>query len=150
MSGEAPQADFPSASDAEQIRNLYAQLAFAYDEGRAEEYAALFTEDGAFEVAGGPETRGGEELAGTVVRAAARPDRTLHMVSSVLVAVAGDSASGRAYVQLLALADGALRCLTVGTYEDTYVRTAAGWRVSRRRFTPEAGPDPRGLRIVGA
>lgn len=149
MPGAAPVDIDPSASDAEQIRNLYAQCSFAYDDGRADEYAALFTEDGVFEVVGGPEVRGREALAGTVSAAAARPARTHHLVSNVLLTVSGESAAGRAYVQLLALADGALRVVTVGTYDDTFVRIAAGWRLSRRRFEPAAGPDPLGIRLAG-
>lgn len=148
MSDEA-RVDIQSGSDAEQIRDLYARYSWAYDQGRAEEYAALFTEDGEFEVVGGPRVQGREALAGLVSAAAARPGRTLHMVSNVLVTVTGDSATGQAYVQLLALADAALRVVAVGTYNDAFVRTAAGWQLSRRRFEPAAGPDPVGIPVVG-
>lgn len=139
----------PAESDAEQIRDLYARYSFAYDGGRAEEYAALFTEDGVFEVVGGPDVQGRVALAGMVSAAAARPARTLHMVSNVLVTVTGDSATGQAYVQLLALVDGALRVVTVGTYDDTFVRTATGWQLTRRRFEAAAGPDPSGIPLTG-
>ncbi|MET8181535.1 nuclear transport factor 2 family protein [Streptomyces sp. NPDC005336] len=149
MTDEAHVDTGPGASDAEQIRDLYARYSFAYDQGRADEYAALFTEDGVFEVVGGPEVQGREALAGMVSAAAALPARTLHMVSNVLVTVTGDSATGQAYVQLLALADAALRVVTVGTYDDTFVRTATRWQLSRRRFEPTVGPDPLGIRLAG-
>lgn len=139
----------PGAPDAEQVRDLYARYSFAYDQGNADEYAALFTEDGVFEVVGGPEVQGRDALAGMVAAAAARPARTLHMVSNILVTVTGDSATGKAYVQLLALAEGALRVVTVGTYDDTFVRTSAGWLLSRRRFEPAVGPDPEGVPVAG-
>ncbi|PVG83560.1 nuclear transport factor 2 family protein [Nocardioides gansuensis] len=149
MTVEAPSNTDPSASDAEQIRNLYARYSFAYDNGRAAEYAALFTENGVFEVVGGPEVQGSEALAGMVTAAAARPARTLHMVSNILVTMTADGAAGQAYVQLLALVDGALRVVTVGTYDDTFVRAATGWQLSRRRFEPVAGPDPSGIPVAG-
>lgn len=150
MTVDAHQESWPGESDAEQIRDLYARYSFAYDRGRADEYAALFTDDGVFEVVGGPEVQGREALAGMVTAAAARPARTLHMVSNVLVTVTGDRATGQAYVQLLALADGALRVVTVGAYDDTFVRTATGWQLSRRRFEPAVGPDPDGIRLVAS
>jgi uncharacterized protein (TIGR02246 family) len=149
MTIEAPADTDPRASDAEQIRDLYARYSFAYDHGRVDDYAALFTDDGVFEVVGGPEVQGRTALAGMVAAAAARPARTLHMVSNILVTVAGDSAAGRAYVQLLAWVEGALRVVTVGTYDDTFVRGASGWQLSRRRFEPVAGPDPSGIRLAG-
>lgn len=148
MTDEATVDAIPGGSDVEQVRDLYARYSWAYDQGRADEYAALFTEDGVFEVVGGPEVQGREALAGMVTAAAARPARTLHMVSNVLVTVTGDSAIGRAYVQLLALADGALRVVTVGTYDDTFVGTPTGWQLSRRRFEPAAGPDPSGIPLT--
>ncbi len=149
MTVEAHVDTNPGASGAEQVRDLYARYSFAYDQGNADEYADLFTEDGVFEVVGGPQVQGREALAGMVTAAAARPARTLHMVSNVLVTVVGDSATGQAYVQLLAVADGALRVVTVGTYDDTFVRTATGWQLSRRRFQPAVGPDPHGVPVAG-
>lgn len=149
MTDEAHVDTVPAGVDVEQVRDLYARYSWAYDQGRADEYAALFTEDGVFEVVGGPEVRGREALAGMVEAASGRPVRTLHMVSNVLVTVTGESATGQAYVQLLALSDRALRVVTVGTYDDTFVRAAAGWQLSRRRFEPAAGPDPSGVPLRG-
>lgn len=134
-------------TDAEQVRAIYARYAFAYDQGRADDFAALFTDTGAFEIAGGAVVSGRAALAGMVTAAAARSGDTMHVVSNVLVSVAGDSATGRAYVVLLAMDEGALRIVTAGTYEDSFDRTADGWLLSRRRFEPVVGPNPLGVPI---
>lgn len=137
-------------TDAEKLRDLYARYVFAYDGSRADDFAALFTDAGVFEIANGPVVSGRAALAGMVDAAAARPGSTLHVVTNVLVSVAGDSATGRAYVLLLAVDDGALRVVTAGTYDDSFERTEDGWLLSRRRFEPVAGPNPLGVPVVGA
>lgn len=135
-------------TDAEQIRNLFSLYAFAYDQGEANKFAALFAEDGEFEIVDGPTVRGREALASMVTAAAARPGRTLHMVSNVRVTVMGDDAKGQAYVMLLLISEGSLRVVAMGTYDDTLVRAPSGWMLSRRRFKPDVGPDANGIPIT--
>jgi uncharacterized protein (TIGR02246 family) len=149
MAIEIPLGTNRTLADAEQIRDMYARYAFAYDRGRAEDFAALFTENGEFEVVGGPVVRGREALAGMVSAAAARPARTFHVVSNVRVMVTGETAAGQAYVLLLSANDGALRVVTVGTYDDAFVRTSTGWQLSRRRFEPAVGPNALGIPVLG-
>jgi len=150
MSAEKSVDTHRDLTDVCQIRDAYARYAFAYDQGLADEFAALFTEDGVFEIAGGPVIGGRESLAGMVSAAAARPARTLHVVSNVLVTITGGTAAGQAYVVLLAVHGGALRVVTAGTYADSFVCTPDGWLLSRRRFEPAAGPNPLGVPVTGA
>lgn len=51
------------------------------------------------------------------------------------IALDGDRATSRVFTnELLVGADGAKR-LSVGRYDDDYVRTDAGWRFAARRFS---------------
>src|SRR5262249_57663457 len=61
---------------------------------------------------------------------------TLHRLSNMVIAVDGDRATARTYVDaFLVLADGANAVNAIGFYDDDLVRTAGGWRIARRRFT---------------
>jgi 3-phenylpropionate/cinnamic acid dioxygenase small subunit len=61
---------------------------------------------------------------------------TLHRITNHAVAVDGDTASARSYVDALIMsADNTSGVNAAGFYDDEFARTAAGWRISRRRFT---------------
>jgi 3-phenylpropionate/cinnamic acid dioxygenase small subunit len=61
---------------------------------------------------------------------------TLHRMSNQAIAVDGDTASARSYVDALIMsADNTSGVNAVGFYDDDLARTAGGWRISRRRFT---------------
>lgn len=69
-------------------------------------------------------------------QAHAMAGQTLHRITNVVVAVDGDRATARSYVDgLIMAADGASGVNAAGFYDDEVVRTAEGWRVARRRFT---------------
>jgi 3-phenylpropionate/cinnamic acid dioxygenase small subunit len=62
---------------------------------------------------------------------------TMHRLTNQVISVSGDAAEARTYVDGLILApDNASGVNAVGFYDDELVRTAAGWRIARRRFTP--------------
>jgi 3-phenylpropionate/cinnamic acid dioxygenase small subunit len=62
---------------------------------------------------------------------------SMHRVSNFAIEVDGDTATARCYVDSLNLTpDGQSGIQTVGFYDDDLVRTADGWRISRRAFTP--------------
>ena len=61
---------------------------------------------------------------------------TMHQLSNIAVTVDGDTATAQAYIDaIVMLADGASGINALGFYDDELVRTDAGWRFSRRRFT---------------
>jgi hypothetical protein len=61
---------------------------------------------------------------------------TLHRLTNQDIAIDGDRAAARTYVDaLIMLADNKSGVNGIGYYDDEVVRTAAGWRVTRRRFT---------------
>lgn len=118
--------------DRDEILQLLYRYNHAIDSGDAEGWADTFTEDGLFE---GP-VPGGLRGRAQLVEFASGVSGIRHMVLNPLVDVDGDTAGVRAYI--LVLAGG--QVVTVGTYDDTVVRTPAGWRFSRRLFTPDP-PD---------
>jgi uncharacterized protein (TIGR02246 family) len=128
-----------STDDVVAIQQLVARYNFAVDGGDPDAFAGTFTPDGEFG-AGGQVMRGHDELRAFVVgRAGIAPRR--HLVSSILVDGEGDRASLRAYLQVVAMGDdGALQVAVQGTYDDELVRTADGWRFSRRSFSPDTAP----------
>ena len=63
-----------------------------------------------------------------------------YLVGNIMLdAAGGDEASGSAYFFLIIPGkDGKLPTLLgTGVYEDTFVKTAAGWRIKRRKLTPD-------------
>lgn len=61
----------------------------------------------------------------------------MHRLTNQVIAVAGDSAEARCYVDgLIMFGDGGSGVNAVGLYDDEIVRTEVGWRIARRRFTP--------------
>jgi 3-phenylpropionate/cinnamic acid dioxygenase small subunit len=62
---------------------------------------------------------------------------TMHRLSNMAIAVTGDTATARTYIDgLILAADNASGVNAVGFYDDELVRTAEGWRIATRRFTP--------------
>ncbi|KHO25103.1 nuclear transport factor 2 family protein [Mycolicibacterium setense] len=62
---------------------------------------------------------------------------TLHRLSNHAIAVDRDTAAARTYVDALIMAqDNNSGVNAVGFYDDELVRTADGWRIARRHFTP--------------
>ncbi|OFB36793.1 polyketide cyclase [Mycolicibacterium sp. (ex Dasyatis americana)] len=61
---------------------------------------------------------------------------TMHWLSNHAIAVDGDTATTRTYIDGLIMAqDNNSGVNAVGFYDDELVRTPAGWRIARRRFT---------------
>lgn len=61
---------------------------------------------------------------------------TMHRLSNHAITVDGDTATARTYIDGLILAqDNNSGVNAVGFYDDELVRTAAGWKIARRRFT---------------
>ena len=108
--------------------NHYANL---NDEGRWEEVAALYAEDGLMTRPTAPDAPivGRQALLAAFL---ARPPRTSqHVVGNIVVDVESeDAASAKSAILLFTSRDGPP---LVGTYRDRFVRTAHGWRFSERR-----------------
>lgn len=61
---------------------------------------------------------------------------TLHRLSNIVAAPAGEGASVRSYVDAVLVMSGPDEAHRVaGVYQDQMVRTAQGWRIAERRYT---------------
>ena len=122
-------------ADREAIRALLARYAIGVDRKDLAMVAGCFTEDCAYEGALGRGTIADalRALAGAFGRYA----RTMHVMGTQLVELAGDVANAETYcVAHHVLPDGALR--TVGVrYLDALVRTEDGWRIRARAVRTE-------------
>jgi 3-phenylpropionate/cinnamic acid dioxygenase small subunit len=78
-----------------------------------------------------------EAVAGFMEQSHATAGHTMHRMSNQVITVDGDRAEARTYVDGLIMApDNNSGVNAVGFYDDEMVRTADGWRIARRRFTP--------------
>lgn len=133
--------------DEHAIAKLVARIAQLADVGELTEYARCFAEDAEWVLPAGSgvdlsaQTRSG--VADIIAGAQERRDtgiqgpgtHTRHVVSTVVVDVAGDCATGRAYWRYYGQTDQTPQLLTMGQYDDEFVRTPDGWRLRRRTIT---------------
>ena len=152
----AAQADDAAAGplsplDYIEIRHLVARYAYALDSGAADgyAYADLFTSDGVFTgMNQGPTGRsyaGRDTLAGLARGGRRGPLYVSHFITNVVIEPAPGGARGTQYLAILALGDGQAPHAVDhgGRYEDSYVRTPAGWRFKSRTFYgSESGQAP--------
>jgi SnoaL-like domain len=123
------------AEDLAAIHDLYARYAVYFDEGRVDEYTALFTLDGEFQRPGQPILRGHDEIADMARQRMDRSPGIRHLVTNILIDPAPDGAVGTAYTLVLrAGEDGLLRVLNAGMYRDELVRREGRWQFRRRDY----------------
>jgi 3-phenylpropionate/cinnamic acid dioxygenase small subunit len=61
---------------------------------------------------------------------------TMHRLTNQAITVDGDKASARTYIDgVIMFGDNQTGVNALGFYDDEIVRTPAGWRIARRRFT---------------
>ena len=125
-----------TATDYEEIRNLYARYSHAYDAGDGQAVADLHTADGQF-VTGGRVVADGRAA---LVQMPRKPEpgkpSLRHLPSNIAIEPSADGASGLAYVFLANVDNGKVDVARGGIYEDVLVKTQDGWRFKRRTFTP--------------
>tara|TARA_R110000823_G_scaffold119998_12_gene244454 strand:- start:16271 stop:16708 length:438 start_codon:yes stop_codon:yes gene_type:complete len=100
-----------------------------------EELPQVFADDIVFDYGTGEERQGMDALRDNMTRYLDTCGPTQHLIGSILVDIAGDTAVSRAYVQARhqALDDpGGAVFDTSGEYIDRWERRAAGWRIVRR------------------
>lgn len=126
------------ADDDLAIRNLIALLAQRADGGDVDAYVDLFTPDASWEMPGAPR-RGHDDIrAGSVARRAAGEtgpgSHTRHMVNTIAVSVTGERAEADSYWLFYVDTTSEPRVRLMGTYHDTFERTASGWKLARREI----------------
>lgn len=127
-------------SDYIEICTLSARYNFFADSGNGESYAALFTDDGAFEVVGNRTYVGRAELSACAATAA---NKTIHVTANPIIEVDGDEATQRSrLISCMRNADGSRNeFVNTGYYVDRLRRTPQGWRFVTRRAEVDLNTD---------
>ena len=122
--------------DGAAIRNLVGLTALLGDEGAPEDYRRVYAPDATWRMGPASQSGADEIVAAASARraegASGPGTGTRHLVVTLHVEVAGDSA--RAVSYYVFLAGTAIR--TVGTYRDELVRSREGWQIRSREVTP--------------
>jgi 3-phenylpropionate/cinnamic acid dioxygenase small subunit len=137
------------ADDDVEIRTVLARIAQLADGGDLDEYLSLFTEDAVWAMPDNPsvgmlanEKRGHAEIrAGAEERRASGLQgpgtHSRHVLTTIAVDVGSDDrATVRSYFLFLVDTTTTPSVRTAGQYDDVLVRTADGWKLSRRTITP--------------
>lgn len=124
------------AADRVMIQDLLGRYAFAidYETGDPGAWAALFTEDGRFEI---PVMKVVVEGRAQLAEFAAGLQRTIpglhHVMTNLVVDLDGDRATGRCELNEFLLRPEAIYSNLQGWYEDEYVRRDRRWRFRVRK-----------------
>jgi uncharacterized protein (TIGR02246 family) len=155
LASPAVAADPPSQAqivrdlhDRELILDLMARYGFALDAGDGAAYADLFTDDAVLIAGGGEEYRGREALiklgesvgqlpaaAGGVQPGPKPPIH--HLFSNVAMDIRGETATVKAYWEVVNGRTGTPVMQSMGRYEDALVKRGGQWRFTRRRIINE-------------
>ncbi|MCI3274345.1 nuclear transport factor 2 family protein [Streptomyces cylindrosporus] len=115
-----------TTDDLVEIQQLLARYAVTITRGDIDGLLTVFTPDGTYSAFG--DTYPLTDFPDLV---AAAP-KGLFLTGTPLVELSGDTASG---TQPLCFVDHATHDMRIGYYDDTYVRTADGWRLRTRAMT---------------
>ena len=134
-SGAAQSAKL-TADDYIEIQQLYAKYAHTLDLGDADGWANTFTADGVF-----GESKGHDQLKAFAegfmgsFEGAAR-----HWNTQLVITPTAEGAHGSCYLLLVDPRTQPYTIMAAGLYQDTVVKTSAGWRFKERVFTPDPQP----------
>jgi hypothetical protein len=130
-------SDPNALADKDSIRELLARYCFLLDGFRLGEFAALFTADGEWisrnGQATGPEDI--ERLLRGLVPEPAPGRRRKHFTANIIVELAGDSAKVISNFLVVRDSETGPAIAVAGTYDDTLVRTADGWKFKSRSLS---------------
>jgi hypothetical protein len=123
-------------SDRDEIVDLTIRYATAIDRRQYQLLSTVFTADADLDYGEVGQWTGAAEVIEFMDRAHAGAANTMHRMSNQVIVVDGDAATARTYVDALILGPGGSGVNAVGFYDDEVIRTANGWRISKRTFTP--------------
>lgn len=132
---ERIEARLAALEDREAIRELIARYGPLADSGNAEALAALWTEDGSYEVLGFAAAQGRAAIAALItgpVHQDLMAGGVAHVLGPVTIALDGDAAEARGHSVVLRHHEGAFMVYRVSANRWTLRRTDQGWRVNHR------------------
>ncbi|MFI5507696.1 nuclear transport factor 2 family protein [Mycobacterium sp. NPDC051804] len=122
-------------TDIDEIVAMTIRYATAIDSRRYNLLSTVFTADADLDYGEVGHWTGAAEVTEFMDVAHRGAANTLHRMSNQVVAVDGDAATARTYVDAMILGPDGSGVNAIGYYDDEAVRTAEGWRISKRTFT---------------
>jgi hypothetical protein len=122
-------------SDRDDIVDLTVRYATAIDSREYDLLATVFTQDAELDYGEIGQWHGADEVVEFMSQAHVFAAHTMHRMSNQVIAIDGDTATIRTYVDALILLEDGSGANPVGIYDDQAVRTSEGWRISRRIYT---------------
>jgi hypothetical protein len=132
--------------DQEKIRRCLARYGYNADLGRSEEYLALWSEDGLYDLDAGP-LRGEPALREMITsptghHKSAIENRSMHAVGNLFIEIEGDTAFAEGYsIVWVRGADGKHAPHTAGYNHWDFRRKGDGWLMTRRLRREVGGPQ---------
>lgn len=122
--------------DRQDISDLLVRYATGIDRRDWPLFRTVFTDDCELDYGEIGRWNGVGEVTDFMDKTHAMAGHTLHRLSNQVIAVDGDKATARTYVDaVIMFGDNQAGVNAWGFYDDEVVRTADGWRIARRRFT---------------
>jgi SnoaL-like domain len=122
-------------NDREEIIDVTIRYATAIDNRQYQLLSTVFTANAELDYGEVGKWTGAAEVTAFMDLAHAGATNTLHRMSNQVVALDGDSATMRTYVDALILGPDGSGVNAIGYYDDEAVRTADGWRIGKRTYT---------------
>ncbi len=123
-------------SDIQDISDVLVRYATGIDRRDWPLFRTVFTDDCQLDYGEIGTWQGVDAVTDFMVAAHEMAGPTMHRITNQAVAVDGDTATARAYVDALIMAqDNKSGVNAAGFYDDELIRTDSGWRITRRRFT---------------
>ncbi|MGE2717260.1 nuclear transport factor 2 family protein [Mycolicibacterium litorale] len=123
-------------SDRQDIADVLTRYATGIDRRDWALFRTVFTDDCALDYGDIGTFDGVDAVTEFMDKTHAMAGHTLHRLTNFAIAVDGDAATARTYVDALIFApDNSSGVNAVGFYDDELVRAPDGWRIARRRFT---------------
>jgi 3-phenylpropionate/cinnamic acid dioxygenase small subunit len=122
--------------DRQDISDLLVRYATGIDRRDWPLFRTVFTDDCELDYGEIGAWQGIDAVTDFMTQVHAVAGHTLHRLTNQAITVDGDKAVARTYVDaLIMVGDNQSGVNGIGFYDDEIVRTAAGWRIARRRFT---------------
>jgi 3-phenylpropionate/cinnamic acid dioxygenase small subunit len=122
--------------DRQDISELLVRYATGIDRRDWPLFRTVFTDDCELDYGEIGTWQGVDAVTDFMDKTHAMAGHTLHRLTNQVIAVDGDNATARTYIDaVIMFGDNQAGVNAWGFYDDEVVRTADGWRIARRRFT---------------
>ena len=122
--------------DRQDISDLLVRYATGIDRRDWALFRTAFTDDCELDYGEIGAWKGVDAVTEFMEKVHAMAGHTMHRLSNQAITVDGDKAEARTYIDGLIMAgDNTSGVNAIGFYDDEIVRTDAGWRIARRRYT---------------